>query len=123
MKLSIAVAVALACLMALVPQAHAEEADAPAGVMGILYATHTDTLALQTSYRIWSDDDWMACADVFWAPTVEAVGGGVSIAPPPDTPVIRDILRFTSADRIGVGLHYHDSWQGTVYIVKDIVGF
>ncbi len=98
-------------------------ADRSPGAIGVLYATHADTLSLQGSYRLWADDDWSAYADVFWAPAVEAVGGGVSVAPPPDTPVIRDILRFSGADRIGVGLHYHDTWEATLYIVKDLVGF
>jgi hypothetical protein len=102
-------------------------ADTPAerslGAIGVLYATHTDTLSLQGSYRLWADDGWAAYADVFWAPAVEAVGGGVSVAAPPDTPMIREILRFSSADRIGVGLHYDGRWQGTVYVVKDLVAF
>lgn len=119
MKTLVVVTVALALALAIVPAV----ADGTAGAMGILYATHTDTLSLQTSYRVCEYQDWQAYADVFWAPAVETVGGGVSVAPPEDTPVVRQILAITSADRIGFGLHYHDSWQGTVYIVKDVLTY
>lgn len=101
----------------------APESSAEVGSMGILYATHTDTLSLQASYKFWDNGGWAAFGDVFWAPAIEAVGGGVSVAPPDDTPVVRQILAITGADRIGFGVHYHDAWEGTIYIVKDLVGF
>jgi hypothetical protein len=28
-----------------------------------------------------------------------------------------------AATRIGVGLHYDGRWQGTVYVVKDLMAF
>ena len=89
--------------------------------IGVLYATHTDTLSLQASYQVWADRDWAAYADVFWAPAAETVGAGLSVSPPKDLPVIRQIRAVTGASRIGAGLHYADCWEGTVYIVYDVL--
>lgn len=89
--------------------------------IGVLYATHTDTLSLQASYELWTDGDWAAYADVFWAPAAESVGAGLSVRPPADLPVLREIVAVTGASRIGAGLHYADCWEGTVYIVYDIM--
>ena len=95
-------------LLAAVPAA---AQDAQPATIGVLYATHIDTLSLQTSYRLWADGDWAAYADVFWAPAAENLGGGVSVATP---------LRVPCVDRLGVGLHYDGSWQGTVYVVRTL---
>jgi len=89
--------------------------------LGVLYATHTDTLSLQASYQVWTDGDWAAYADVFWAPAAESVGAGLSVAPPDDLPVVRQIRAATGASRIGAGLHYADAWEGTLYIVYDVL--
>ena len=89
--------------------------------LGILYATHTDTLSLQASYELWTDGDWAAYADVFWAPAAESVGAGLSVQPPADLPVVRQIVAVTGASRVGAGLHYSDAWEGTVYVVYDIM--
>ena len=89
--------------------------------LGVLYATHTDTLSLQASYELWTDREWAAYADVFWAPAAETVGAGLSVSPPKDLPVIRQIRAATGASRVGAGLHYSDCWEGTVYIVYDVL--
>ncbi len=104
---------ALSLLAATVP-AHADGLE-------VLYATHTDTLSLQASYELWTDGDWAAYADVFWAPAAESVGAGLSVRPPADLPVVRQIVAVTGASRIGAGLHHADAWEGTVYIVYDVL--
>lgn len=89
--------------------------------IGVLYATHTDTLSLQASYEVWANGGWAAYADVFWAPAAETVGAGLSVRPPADLPVVRQIVAVTGASRLGAGLHYSDCWEGTVYIVYDVL--
>lgn len=75
--------------------------------VGVLWSTHTGIVPnLQGSVPVWSDSDWTVFADTYAAIDLSSAGVGISLQPPPTTPIISTFLDVLQADRAGPAITY-----------------
>lgn len=75
--------------------------------VGVLWSTHTGIVPnLQGSVPIWTDADWTVFADTYAALDLSSAGVGISLQPPPTTPILSTFLSVLQADRAGPAITY-----------------